>query len=69
MNAQHDEVRRSEQILQALPVAVYTTDTVGNITFYNAAAVALWGVRPEIGQSQISEFFEALLAGRPASAA
>ena len=55
MTAQDNEVRRFEQILQALPVAVYTTDTAGNVAFYNAAAVALWGERPEIGQSQVSD--------------
>lgn len=35
-----------ESILEALPVAVYTTDAEGRITFYNQAAADLWGVRP-----------------------
>jgi PAS domain S-box-containing protein len=39
-------------ILQALPAAIYTTDAVGRITFYNEAAVGMWGVRPEIGRSE-----------------
>lgn len=39
-------------ILQALPAAVYTTDAAGRITFYNEAAVGMWGVRPEIGRSE-----------------
>ena len=39
-------------LLQALPVAVYTTDADGRITSYNDAAAALWGCRPTIGQSQ-----------------
>jgi PAS domain S-box-containing protein len=41
-----------EQILRSLPVAIYTTDAAGRITFYNDAAAELWGVRPEIGRSE-----------------
>ncbi|MCO5066472.1 MAG: PAS domain S-box protein [Rhizobiaceae bacterium] len=41
-----------EQILHSLPAAIYTTDASGKITFYNAAAVAMWGVRPEVGRSE-----------------
>jgi PAS domain S-box-containing protein len=44
--------RQWHQMLQALPVAVYMTDAQGRITFYNEAAVDLWGVRPEIGKSE-----------------
>ena len=44
------QIRESEhrykQLLQALPAAVYTTDTEGRITFYNEAAVAFAGRRP-----------------------
>lgn len=36
-------------VLELLPVAVYTTDTEGRITFYNQAAADLWGSRPELG--------------------
>jgi PAS domain S-box-containing protein len=36
-------------LLEALPVAVYTTDAEGRITSYNTAAVDLWGRRPQIG--------------------
>jgi PAS domain S-box-containing protein len=36
--------------LEALDVAVYTTDAAGRITFFNAAAVRLWGRRPELGE-------------------
>ncbi len=39
-------------LLEALPVAVYTTDADGRITFYNRAAAELWGHHPEIGSSQ-----------------
>lgn len=38
-------------LLQALPNAVYTTDATGLITYYNEAAVELWGCRPEVGSS------------------
>jgi PAS domain-containing protein len=37
--------------IEALPAAVYMTDAEGRITFYNEAAAALWGCRPELGQS------------------
>lgn len=38
------------QLLENLPVAVYTTDAGGYITLYNEAAAELWGQRPEIGK-------------------
>ena len=37
------------EVLDALPVAVYTTDAEGRITFYNDAAAELWGCRPKLG--------------------
>lgn len=40
------------KILEAMPVAVYTTDAAGTITSYNEAAARLWGHRPAIGESQ-----------------
>jgi len=43
--------RNSDEILLALPAAIYTTDAAGRITFYNDAAAELWGVRPELGTS------------------
>jgi len=39
-------------LLEALPAAIYMTDADGRITFYNEAAVALAGRRPEVGQDQ-----------------
>jgi PAS domain S-box-containing protein len=36
--------------LDTLGVAVYTTDAEGGITYFNEAAVALWGRRPELGE-------------------
>src|SRR5271166_3243358 len=38
------------QIVQNLPVAVYSTDAAGRITFYNDAAASLWGRRPKLGE-------------------
>jgi PAS domain S-box-containing protein len=39
----------TERLLEALPVAVYTTDAEGRITFYNRAAAEFWGYRPALG--------------------
>jgi PAS domain S-box-containing protein len=39
----------ADKLLQALPLAVYTTDAEGRITSYNEAAVELWGRQPEPG--------------------
>jgi PAS domain S-box-containing protein len=37
-------------LLDALGVAVYTTDAAGVITYYNPAAAELWGRHPQIGK-------------------
>ncbi len=39
-------------ILEALPIAVYTTDHQGWITFFNEAAVEFWGLRPSLGATR-----------------
>ncbi|NKJ34892.1 MULTISPECIES: PAS domain S-box protein [Rhizobium] len=51
-----------QDVLEALPEAVYTTDAVGRITFYNKAAAVMWGVSPELGAS---EFFGSWKLYRP----
>lgn len=38
----------SRIVLAALPVAIYTTDAEGRITFYNEAAARLWGREPDL---------------------
>ena len=38
------------QLLEALPAAIYTTDSAGRITFFNEAAVKLAGHRPKLGR-------------------
>ena len=43
---------RYAQLLQNLPVAVYTTDVNGYITYYNKAAAELWGRTPTPGKDQ-----------------
>src|SRR5689334_2395620 len=40
----------ADKLLQALPLAVYTTDAEGRITSFNEAAVELWGRRPELDE-------------------
>ncbi len=51
--AEGDKQRpRDEDILKVLPEAVYVTDADGRITFFNEAAVSLWGARPELGKSE-----------------
>jgi signal transduction histidine kinase len=37
-------------MLNALGVAVYTTDPEGHLVFYNEAAAQFWGRRPELGE-------------------
>jgi len=39
-------------LIDALPVAIYTTDAEGCITYYNDSAAELWGCRPEIGTAR-----------------
>ena len=43
---------RFRELVQALPTALFTTDAAGRITFYNEAAGALWGSKPELGDAQ-----------------
>src|SRR4051812_50189561 len=42
----------AEALLRALPVAVYTTDADGYITFYNQAAAEFWGRSPGLGEER-----------------
>jgi PAS domain S-box-containing protein len=54
----HHDVTQSDayfrNILDGLPAAVYATDTEGRISYFNDAAVALWGCRPELGSTKWS---------------
>ena len=40
------------KIVEELPAAIYTTDALGRITYFNKAAAELWGHQPEIGKSE-----------------
>jgi PAS domain S-box-containing protein len=44
--------RQARDLLDALPAAVYTTDTAGRLTYYNRAAVELWGYSPKLGEAR-----------------
>lgn len=44
--------RRFRDLLEALPAAIYTTDAEGRLTYFNDAAVELWGRRPTLGSSE-----------------
>jgi PAS domain S-box-containing protein len=50
--ALQESTNRFRELLDALPAAVYTTDSAGRITFYNQAAVEFSGRRPELGTDQ-----------------
>jgi PAS domain S-box-containing protein len=54
----HDSLRDSEhlykQLVEGLPIAVYTCDSKGHITLYNEAAAQLWGQKPVIGKDMWS---------------
>jgi PAS domain S-box-containing protein len=51
-----EDVRRKDnqmrQVLDALPAAVYTTDSAGKITYYNRAAAELAGREPQLGKDE-----------------
>jgi PAS domain S-box-containing protein len=56
---------RYRDLLEALGVAVYTTDADGRITFFNEAAAELWGRRPELGEEWCGSFRLFWSNGRP----
>ena len=47
--ALRESERHLQELLAALPAAIYTTDAQGTITYFNEAAVELAGHRPTIG--------------------
>lgn len=50
--AARDGERRLREILDALPVALYTTDAEGRIIYYNEASVDMSGRRPALGDDK-----------------
>jgi PAS domain S-box-containing protein len=53
------------QFLEALGVAVYTTDAAGHITFFNEAAAEFWGRRPALGEEWCGSWKLYWSDGRP----
>src|SRR5262249_14927203 len=47
-----DSEKRLQDLLAAIPAAIYTTDAEGKITYFNEAAVELAGRTPEIGSDE-----------------
>jgi PAS domain S-box-containing protein len=39
-------------VIEALPVAIYTTDTAGKVTYYNQAAASFAATRPNLGNDE-----------------
>ncbi|HYD36699.1 MAG TPA: PAS domain-containing protein [Allosphingosinicella sp.] len=50
--AGRESERQLREVLDALPVALYTTDAEGRITYYNEASVELSGRRPKLGEDK-----------------
>ncbi|HVM29586.1 MAG TPA: ATP-binding protein [Candidatus Limnocylindrales bacterium] len=53
------------QLLEAVGVAVYTTDNDGRITYFNEAAAQLWGRRPAMGEKWCGSWRLFRLDGSP----
>ena len=53
------------RLLDALGIAIYTTDADGRLTYFNDAAVELWGRRPEVGQEWCGSWRLLWPDGRP----
>jgi PAS domain S-box-containing protein len=47
-----DKDRQLEELIAAIPAAIYTTDAEGRITYFNQAAVELAGRTPTIGSDE-----------------
>jgi PAS domain S-box-containing protein len=50
--ALRESEERIRQLFSLMPVAVYTCDTEGRITFYNRRAAELWGREPRLGTDE-----------------
>ena len=44
--------RKLQELLAAIPAAIYTTDAAGKISYFNEAAVELAGRRPQLGNDE-----------------
>jgi PAS domain S-box-containing protein len=63
--AAKERERHYRKFLDALGVALYTTDARGRITFFNEAAATFWGRRPELGEKWCGSFRLSWPDGRP----
>ena len=55
-----------KSVMEKLPMALYTCDTDGAITFYNPAAVKLWGRKPIVGAEKWNGAFKTYsVSGEP----
>ncbi len=52
--ALRDSERRYRQLVESLPVALFTCDLDSRIVFYNQAAITLWGCEPDSGPGRWS---------------
>jgi PAS domain S-box-containing protein len=50
--ALRESERRLQDLLAAIPAAIYTTDPAGRVTYYNEAAVEFSGRRPTVGSDE-----------------
>ncbi len=46
------------EILEIVPTALYATDPIGQLIFYNDAAAAHWGLRPALGDPRWYELWK-----------
>ncbi|AXG74594.1 PAS domain-containing protein [Flavobacterium arcticum] len=52
-NKDHVSIIKEEyftRLIEYTPAIIYTCDTKGRITYYNKAAAAFWGGKPELGK-------------------
>jgi len=50
LSADHISEKMNTELIKSLPVAIYTCDPDGTISYFNEAAAELWQQRPVIGQ-------------------
>jgi PAS domain S-box-containing protein len=62
---QPDSDGHFRQLLEGLPAAIYATDPEGRISFFNDAAVELWGRTPTLGDLWCGSFQIYKLDGSP----
>jgi PAS domain S-box-containing protein len=53
-NILRESEKRYRQLMEILPIAAYTTDAGGKITFFNSSAAQLWGRKPGLQRDRWS---------------